>query len=52
VPNAALTGLLFASVHGLIDLEAGGLMRKEKGLSSATRTMALLIDLLSRAGAK
>ena len=52
VPNAALTGLLFASVHGLIDLEAGGLMRKEKGLSSATGTMALLIDLLSRAVAK
>ena len=52
VPNAALTGLLFASVHGLIDLEAGGLMRKEKGLSSATGTMALLIDLISRAGTK
>jgi AcrR family transcriptional regulator len=52
IPNVALTGLLFASVHGLIDLEAGGLIRKEKGLSSATETMALLIDLFSREGAK
>lgn len=48
IPNAALTGLLFAAVHGLIDLRAGGRMRSEKGLTSVTETVNLLIDLLSK----
>ena len=49
--NVALTGLLYASVHGLIDIEAGGRMRREKGLTSVQESMNLLIDLLSQGGA-
>ena len=50
--NVALTGLLYASAHGLIDIEAGGRMRNEKGLASVAEGMDLLIDLLSRSGTK
>ncbi len=50
--NVALTGLLYASVHGLIDIEAGGRMRREKGLTSVTESVDLLLDLLSRNGTK
>jgi AcrR family transcriptional regulator len=50
IPNAALTGLLFAAVHGLIDLQSGGRMRQEKGLSSVTESVTLLIDVLSQNG--
>lgn len=50
--NVALTGLLYASVHGLIDIEAGGRMRREKGLASVEESVNLLIDLLSRGGTK
>ena len=49
--NVALTGLLYASVHGLIDIEAGGRMRREKGLTSVQESVNLLIDLLSKASA-
>ena len=52
IPNATLTGLLHASVHGLIDIEAGGRMRREKGLAGTSEGMNLLIDLLSRGGDK
>ncbi len=48
VENVALTGLLFASVHGLIDLAAAGRMRPEKGLSSVGESVNLLLDLISR----
>ena len=48
IPNAALTKLIYASVHGLIDLQAGGRMRKEKGLGSVEEGIALLIGLLER----
>jgi hypothetical protein len=50
--NVALTGLLYASAHGLIDIEAGGRMRREKGLVGVAEGMDLLIDLLSRGGAR
>ena len=46
MPNAELTGLLYASVHGLIDLQAGGRMRREKGLTDASRGAELLVELL------
>ena len=49
--NVVLTGLLYASVHGLIDIEAGGRMRREKGLTSVQESVDLLIDLLSPDGA-
>jgi len=50
--NVALTGLLFASVHGLIDLAAGGRMRREKGFSSVGESVDLLLDLVSRGAGK
>lgn len=50
--NVALTGLLYASAHGLIDIEAGGRMRREKGLAGVAEGIDLLIDLLSRSGTK
>ncbi len=49
VPNEALAGLIYATVHGLIDLQAGGRLRKEKGLDQASEGVDLLITLLSRA---
>ena len=50
--NVALTGILFSSVHGLIDLAAGGRMRKEKGFSSVGESVDLLLDLISRGAGK
>jgi AcrR family transcriptional regulator len=47
-PNAELTGLVFATLHGLIDLESGGRMRQEKGLSSPSESMQLLTNLLEQ----
>lgn len=46
VPNVELTGLIYASVHGLIDLQMGGRMRQEKGLTDAYKGVELLIKLL------
>lgn len=46
VPNAELTGLIYASVHGLIDLQIDGRMRQEKGLTDAYRGVELLVNLL------
>lgn len=46
VPNVELTGLIYASVHGLIDLQAGGRMRQEKGLTDAHKGAELLVKLL------
>jgi AcrR family transcriptional regulator len=47
--NPELTSLIYASVHGLIDLQAGGRMRQEKGLASVEGGVDLLLRLLSRA---
>lgn len=47
IPDTNLAGLLFASMHGLIALEASGRMRPEKGLTSVRHSMDLLIQLLS-----
>ena len=49
VSNPELTSLIYASVHGLIDLRAGGRMRKEKGLATVEGGVDLLLTLLSRA---
>ena len=46
VPNVELTGLIYASVHGLIDLQVGGRMRQEKGLTDAYKGAELLVKLL------
>ncbi len=47
VPTPALAGLLYASVHGLIDLEASGRMKTEKGFMSVTEGIALLLKVLA-----
>lgn len=47
ISNKALTGLLFSTMHGLIDREASGRMRPDKGLSGVRPSMDLLIQLLS-----
>ena len=47
MPTAALTGLIFATVHGLLDLQAGGRMRQEKGLSKAAEGVSVLLDLIA-----
>lgn len=45
--TATLTGLVFATVHGLLDLQAGGRMKEEKGLSKAAEGVAALLKLIS-----
>ncbi len=47
LPTAALTGLIYAAVHGLLDLRAGGRMRQEKGFSNVLAGTTLLLDLIS-----
>ncbi len=50
VPNAELTGLIYASVHGLIDIRASGRMRQEKGLADVDKGVKLLLKLLRQNG--
>lgn len=45
--TATLAGLVFATVHGLLDLQAGGRMRQEKGLSNAAAGVATLLELIA-----
>ena len=47
VANTTLAGLLFATMHGLIALEASGRMHPEKGLSGVQSSLRTLIDLLA-----
>ncbi len=47
VPTPALAGLLYASVHGLVDLEASGRMKTEKGFMSVSDGIALLLKVLA-----
>ena len=44
-----LTGLIYATLHGTIDLRLGGRARQEKGLSSVRATLDLLFAVLDRA---
>ena len=46
-PKTSLAGLLFATMHGLIALEASGRMHAEKGLTGVGRSLELLVQLLS-----
>ena len=41
-----LAALIYATAHGLVDLQAGGRMREQKGLTAAVQGVALLLDLL------
>ena len=43
-----LTGLVYATVHGAIDLELGGRSSDSKGLASIEDTVHLLLDMLTR----
>jgi len=47
VPKTTLAGLLFATMHGLIALEASGRMHAEKGLSGVQSGLETLVHLLS-----
>lgn len=46
--TASLTGLIYAAVHGAIDLQLGGRASGAKGLGSVEATVSLLFDLLSK----
>ncbi len=48
VPATQLAGLIYASVHGLIDLQAGGRLKSEKGFQSVSDSVDLLLSVLSR----
>ena len=47
VPTPALAGLLYASVHGLVDLQASGRMKSEKGFMTVSDGIALLLKVLT-----
>jgi AcrR family transcriptional regulator len=47
VPTPALAGLLYASVHGLIDLQASGRTKTEKGFMNVSEGIALLLKVLA-----
>lgn len=47
IETARLTGLIYATLHGAIDLELGGRARDAKGLDSIEVTVTLLFDLLA-----
>ena len=46
IATRELAGLIYATAHGLIDLQAGGRMREQKGLTTPEKSMALLLTLL------
>ena len=46
--TVSLTGLVYATIHGAIDLELGGRASGAKGLGDIDATVALLFDLLRR----
>ena len=46
VETVRLTGLIYAALHGAIDLELGGRAGGSKGLGSVEATVSLLLDLL------
>lgn len=46
IEAARLTGLIYATLHGAIDLELGARAREAKGLGSVEATVDLLLELL------
>ena len=46
IDTVSLTGLIYAALHGAIDLEIGGRASGAKGLGSVEATAGLLFDLL------
>lgn len=51
VDTVSLTGLIYATLHGAIDLELGGRASGSKGLGDIDATARLLFDLLGGRGA-
>ena len=49
MPAPTLTGLIYATVHGLLDLKAGGRMREEKGFSDVMDGTLLMLRLIDPA---
>lgn len=47
IDTAKLTGLIYATLHGAIDLDLGGRARDAKGLGQIEATVGLLLDLLA-----
>ncbi len=50
IETARIAGLIYATLHGTIDLELGGRAREAKGLGSIEATVELLLELLARPG--
>ena len=50
IEAARLTGLIYATLHGAIDLQLGGRAKEAKGLGSIEATLDLLFDLLREPG--
>lgn len=50
VETERVTGLIYATLHGAIDLDLGGRAREAKGLGSIEATLDLLLSLLARTG--
>jgi len=50
IETARMAGLIYATLHGAIDLELGGRAKKAKGLGSIEATVDLLLDLLADTG--
>lgn len=51
LPNLStptLTGLIYATVHGLIDLQAGGRLKQAKGLTNVEQGVDALLDVITR----
>lgn len=48
IDTMMLTGLIYATLHGCIDLELGGRTREAKGLGDIDTTIELLFKLLER----
>ncbi|UDL96249.1 TetR/AcrR family transcriptional regulator [Lichenihabitans sp. PAMC28606] len=46
ISTRELAGLIYATAHGLIDLQAGGRMREQKGLTAVEQSVGLLLTLL------
>jgi AcrR family transcriptional regulator len=51
VPTVGLAGLLYASVHGLIDLQASGRLKPKKGFKDVGHGITLLLRVLSMGSA-
>lgn len=50
IESTRLTGLIYATLHGAIDLELGGRARERKGLGDIEATVDLLLQMLHRDG--